>query len=223
MDDVEHSNEMKQFGDKGQQKIEGDNNDNSESSDEETCYQKEEFTRNDAILTYSSNYDIFSTSALPRHRGGVYSPTASNINSKYMENMSKDKNSYMASNEFSNSPNTNTYDYRFQPEMKYSEFPYLQNYGDEVSNSSKYYEQGLTSKLAKLKVLGVAKNSNIKINDRGTTLDSNYVPSHLQDSVDRDTNNDSGYSTKVYGSSKGNSPNLCGQTDSECVGASSLV
>lgn len=43
------------------------------------------------------------------------------------------------------------------------------------------------------------------------------------DTIDRDTNNDSGYSTKVYGSSKGNSPCLSGQTDNECLGASSLV
>lgn len=41
---------------------------------------------------------------------------------------------------------------------------------------------------------------------------------------DRDTNNDSGYSTKVYGSSKGNSPSLSGgQVDGDCIGASSLV
>lgn len=45
-----------------------------------------------------------------------------------------------------------------------------------------------------------------------------------QDVGDRDTNNDSGYSTKVYGSSKGNSPSLsAGQVDGECLGASSLV
>lgn len=45
-----------------------------------------------------------------------------------------------------------------------------------------------------------------------------------QDVADRDTNNDSGYSTKVYGSSKGNSPSLSGgQVDGDCLGASSLV
>lgn len=48
------------------------------------------------------------------------------------------------------------------------------------------------------------------------------------DAIDRETNNDSGYSTKVYGSSKGNSPSLSGQMDvdkphSQRLGASSLV
>ncbi|XP_018333137.1 ankyrin repeat domain-containing protein 6 [Agrilus planipennis] len=44
-----------------------------------------------------------------------------------------------------------------------------------------------------------------------------------QDVIDRDTNNDSGYSTKVYGSSKGNSPCLSGQNENDCLGSSSLV
>lgn len=49
------------------------------------------------------------------------------------------------------------------------------------------------------------------------------------DTIDRETNNDSGYSTKVYGSSKGNSPSLTGPMDVEKaahiqrLGASSLV
>lgn len=222
MDDVEHSNDIKQLGDKMQPNITGDKNSNSESSDEETCSQNDEFIRNDALLSYSSNYDIFSTTALPRHRGGVYSPTVSNINSKYMENVLKMKKTKIGPSDFFNNPNTSTCDYGFQPEMKYIEFPCLQNYGAEISNS-KYYEQGLTSKLAKLKVLGVSKNSDIKTDAKDTTLDPSYVPSYLHDSGDRDTNNDSGYSTKVYGSSKGNSPNLCGQIDTECLGASSLV
>ncbi|CAG9863201.1 unnamed protein product [Phyllotreta striolata] len=45
----------------------------------------------------------------------------------------------------------------------------------------------------------------------------------VPDNIDRDTNNDSGYSTKVYGSSKGNSPSLCGKIDGDCLGSSSLV
>lgn len=48
------------------------------------------------------------------------------------------------------------------------------------------------------------------------------------DNADRETNNDSGYSTKVYGSSKGNSPSLSGQMEVDKahvqrLGASSLV
>lgn len=65
----------------------------------------------------------------------------------------------------------------------------------------------------------------------------NHNMAHLRlldgDTIDRETNNDSGYSTKVYGSSKGNSPSLSGPLDvdkpphptssSSRLGASSLV
>ncbi|XP_018571722.1 uncharacterized protein LOC108911301 [Anoplophora glabripennis] len=226
MDDVDHSNETELFEDKLQPTIVHENN-NSESSDEEHPSQKRESKWNDAILTLSSvsNCDVLSTNALPRYRGGVYSPSVSNTldtNLMYVENMIKVKDTKQVYNKFSNNPDISTYEYRFQPEMKYAEYPYLHNYGSE-SNSNKYYEQSLTSKLAKLRVLDNFKNDVGKVDAKGITEDTNFVTTHLQDSVDRDTNNDSGYSTKVYGSSKGNSPNLSGQIDSECLGASSLV
>lgn len=64
----------------------------------------------------------------------------------------------------------------------------------------------------------------------------NEVSNHIanlrlldNDVIERETNNDSGYSTKVYGSSKGNSPSLSGQMEvdkpqhAQRIGASSLV
>lgn len=70
----------------------------------------------------------------------------------------------------------------------------------------------------------------------GVYSPANEVVNHISnlrlvdsDHIERETNNDSGYSTKVYGSSKGNSPSLSGQMESEKtanaqrLGASSLV
>lgn len=49
-----------------------------------------------------------------------------------------------------------------------------------------------------------------------TRLQSLAINTHLtetQSQTDRESHNDSGYSTKVYGSSQGPSPSLSGQTD----------
>lgn len=57
-------------------------------------------------------------------------------------------------------------------------------------------------------------------------LDPNFWERLLEnpnDIVDKDTNNDSEYSTNVYRSCKGNSPSLSAQIEEEGIGASSLV
>lgn len=92
----------------------------------------------------------------------------------------------------------------------------------------------VSARFAKLRMLDSTKlfesSSKKPIEGSSRMLDSNKMfesttrmLENPQDSADRDTNNDSGYSTKVYGSSKGNSPSLSGQIDGDCLGASSLV
>lgn len=214
MDDVDYSNETEKVEDKIQPTIDHDNN-NSESSDEEHVFQNRVSKQNNEILSSSmSTYGVFSNGASAGYRGGVYRPGDINTLDKNSMYMLKDAK-MVYDNFFCNSDISSS-------KMKYAEYPYFKNNTTE-SNSNKYYEHGLTSQLSKLNVLDDFKYSDIKTNTTGRTEDLNFVISQLQESVDRDTNNDSGYSTKVYGSSKGNSPNLFGQIDSECLGASSLV
>lgn len=94
--------------------------------------------------------------------------------------------------------------------IRYNETYRLQYYEQEMPQPPKYFDHSVNARLAKLRVLDSTKEQ----------LDGG----NHHDNADRDTNNDSGYSTKVYGSSKGNSPSLSGQIDGgECLGASSLV
>lgn len=78
----------------------------------------------------------------------------------------------------------------------------------------------LNTRFAKLRMLDggagvVAKETPTRV------LNVAKMYEHAQDVGD---NNDSGYSTKVYGSSKGNSPSLSGeQGEGECIRSSSLV
>lgn len=79
-----------------------------------------------------------------------------------------------------------------------------------------YRYTDLNTRFAKLRMLdgaaGVAKEVPTRVSK---------MYEHQQDVGD---NNDSGYSTKVYGSSKGNSPSLSGeQGEGECMRSSSLV
>lgn len=99
---------------------------------------------------------------------------------------------------------------------------YRQN---EVYTDSNAKYSDLSTRFAKLRML-----ESTKLEGTSRMLDSNKMfesttrmLENPQDVADRDTNNDSGYSTKVYGSSKGNSPSLSGQIDGDCVGAASLV
>lgn len=120
-------------------------------------------------------------------------------------------------------------------------------YDPKASGPGTYYEQAgvaryadsgmkyseMSARFAKLRMLEGSKLfESAKKPMEGTSrmLDTNKMfesttrmLENPQDSADRDTNNDSGYSTKVYGSSKGNSPSLSGQIEGDCLGASSLV
>lgn len=124
-------------------------------------------------------------------------------------------------------PNPNEQNLRFiQPGPAY----YNQNPGYRDSNI-KYND--LSSRFAKLRMLDSTKlleKSKSAVDVSSRLLDTNKMFESTtkmlespQDAGDRDTNNDSGYSTKVYGSSKGNSPSFSGQTDGDCVVSSSLV
>lgn len=197
MDDVDHPKEaQRQAQTQEETAYRDDDDDNSESSDDEPSQKAE--PPKEGAMALVSNFDIFGTNPSPRYRGGVYSPTG---NAQYMDTLLGVKDPSLPYRE----------EDRFQPEMKYVEFAYM---GEMAS--PKYYEGALSSKLAKLRVLDSSKSADVPLEEKSSNL-------HIQDSVDRDTNNDSGYSTKVYGSSKGNSPNLCGQLDNDCLGASSLV
>lgn len=130
-------------------------------------------------------------------------------------------------------PSTSKYDPMnpYQPEMRYNDPAYHTHYyEDEVPNTTKFYDHSINARLAKLRVLDSSKGypeSKNPIEGSSRMLDPNFgervVLENPHDTVDRDTNNDSGYSTKVYGSSKGNSPSLSAQIEGDCLGASSLV
>lgn len=118
-------------------------------------------------------------------------------------------------------------------------------YFEPSSSNREYYEQNtgytdanvkysdMNTRFAKLRMLDSTKlfdSSKNVIEGSSRMLDSQKMfesttrmLENPQDVGDRDTNNDSGYSTKVYGSSKGNSPSLSGQLEPDCLGASSLV
>ncbi|XP_050296932.1 ankyrin repeat domain-containing protein 6 [Anthonomus grandis grandis] len=181
----------------------------------------------------------------PRSRSGVYSPatveqTMVDSASRYIEpivNIQEPTdvrypNSYKAyPSQLHAQPSTSKYDpiNPYQPEMRYNDPAYHAHYyEDELPNPNKFYEHSMSARLAKLRVLESSKGypeSKNPIEGSSRMLDPNFgdtrVLENPHDTIDRDTNNDSGYSTKVYGSSKGNSPSLSGQ--GELLGASSLV
>lgn len=113
-------------------------------------------------------------------------------------------------------------------------------FNQKVQNNPKYCEPNIqysdvSARFAKLRMLDNTKlfektkkldsTSSVRMLDSEKMFESTTrMLENPQDVGDRDTNNDSGYSTKVYGSSKGNSPSLSGgQVEPECLGASSLV
>nr|CAH7734946.1 unnamed protein product [Callosobruchus chinensis] len=162
------------------------------------------------------NYENVPNDA-PRSRSGVYSPTIVNTAlvdqcPRYIEPIVKvqEPGAYSQYTQ----PSTSKFDTRYHQHNTRFVDPYREYYDEGLVNAgSKYYEHNLSTKLAKLRVLENVKQSQMEAG-----------PSTNHDNADRDTNNDSGYSTKVYGSSKGNSPSLSGQIDGgECLGASSLV
>ncbi|XP_048521367.1 uncharacterized protein LOC109544612, partial [Dendroctonus ponderosae] len=186
------------------------------------------------------HYENVPNDAPPRSRSGVYSPTGDpslvETSTRYIEPIVKIQEPvtmrYNDQYKQYPQPSTSRYDPMnpYQPEMRYNDPTYQAHfYEDELPNPTKYYDHTINARLAKLRVLDNSKgypDSKNPIEGSSRMLDPNFggrVLENPHDTVDRDTNNDSGYSTKVYGSSKGNSPSLCGQIEGECLGASSLV
>ncbi|KAG5883011.1 hypothetical protein JTB14_033466, partial [Gonioctena quinquepunctata] len=205
-----------------------DNGDNSESSDDEDIPQRTKQSPEDSTIVHAS-LEI-PGDAPPRSRSGVYSPTVVNTlmvnqSPKYIEPMVEIRESTAKYNETFrgyDQPSSSKRGPMYQADLGFVE-PYKIQYYDNASAAEK-----LSTGFAERRVLTSAKvydneGALASTATRLDRLDMNYAGTNIQDNVDRDTNNDSGYSTKVYGSSKGNSPSLCGKNDGECLGASSLV
>ncbi|RZC38895.1 ankyrin repeat domain-containing protein 6, partial [Asbolus verrucosus] len=227
-----------------QQAVQNNTGNNSESSDDEdspmrmTQFKGPMGDSNMAAAVAMPNYENVPNDAPPRSRSGVYSPTVINTalvdsNTRYIEPIVKIQESNIRYNDtYARSMPSTSQDARYVDQNCR-----LQYYDNEVPNP-KYYDHSvryadnpkyvdLNSRFAKLRMLDGGKGG---LEGTSRMLDSSKMfesttrmLENPQDTVDRDTNNDSGYSTKVYGSSKGNSPSLSGQIDNECLGASSLV
>ncbi|XP_015838486.1 ankyrin repeat domain-containing protein 6 isoform X2 [Tribolium castaneum] len=203
-----------------QQQTSAQNNtgNNSESSDDEDSPMRMTQFKgpmgDSNLASPMPNYENVPNDA-PRSRSGVYSPTVINTalvdsNSRYIEPIVKIQESNIRYND--------TYS-RNVPSTSHHDPNYRLHYYDNEIASKKYYD--LNSRFAKLGKTGL---EGARMLDSSKMFESTTrMLENPQDTADRDTNNDSGYSTKVYGSSKGNSPSLSGQIDNECLGASSLV
>ncbi|KAF5270682.1 hypothetical protein FQA39_LY01420 [Lamprigera yunnana] len=152
----------------------------------------------------------------PRSRMGVYSPTLMDSKTRCIEPNVRVQESCVRMN-----PNTRIYTSSARIPMGFNDME-VRSY----EPTTKYYDPSVNTRFAKLRMLDNAKQS---YEDNSRMLDSNKMfestAKMLQNPhnvIDRD-NNDSGYSTKVYGSSKGNSPCLSGQVDNDCLGASSSL
>lgn len=217
-----------------QQQQAGESNpgENSESSDDEDSplrmvQQRGPMGSSNMVYTPDPNPNYENVpNGVPRSRMGVYSPTSMNLvdsNTRYIEPIVRIQESSVRVN-----PNSRIYTSSARIPVGFDETE-VRTY----EQNPKYYEQNVNMRFAKLRMLDNTKvfEGGKSEHDGGSrTLDSNKMfestarmLEHPHDAIDRDTNNDSGYSTKVYGSSKGNSPCLSGQTDNECLGASSLV
>lgn len=214
-----------------------DTGNNSESSDDEdsplrmNTYQGTMGDTNLASLVAMPNYENVPNDS-PRSRSGVYSPTVhtalvENTSTRYIEPIVKIQECNARYNEsyVRSAPSTSrALDLDPNYRMQYYETEGPNAGYVRYSDNSKYMD--LNARFAKLRMLDA--NKGLETSSR--MLDSNKMfesttrmLENPQDTVDRDTNNDSGYSTKVYGSSKGNSPSLSGQIDNDCLGGSSLV
>lgn len=206
------------------------NNGDSESSDDEDSPMR--MVQHSGMMGNSNlyippdpnpNYENVPNDA-PRSRTGLYNPTAATLvdsKASYVE-----PNVRILESTVRSTPNQRLYTSSAQIPIHYNH----QNVtlSESQVQNPKYYEQNVNMQFAKLRLLD---NSKIFNEVEGTSRafnpnkmfeNTSRMLENPHDAIDRDTNNDSGYSTKVYGSSKGNSPCLSGQTD-DCVGASSLV
>ncbi|XP_017777322.1 PREDICTED: ankyrin repeat domain-containing protein 6 [Nicrophorus vespilloides] len=160
----------------------------------------------------------------PRSRSGVYSPE----NMRYIEPIVKIQENFSSS-----TPHLDTFENRLDVgrlESSTSRLELTRFYDPKFCEQNVRYMDSnpkysdLNTRFAKLRMLDPSKEGTSRLLDSNKMFESTTrMLENPQDIVDRDTNNDSGYSTKVYGSSKGNSPSLSGQLDAECIGASSLV
>ncbi|XP_074027512.1 ankyrin repeat domain containing protein 6 diego [Leptinotarsa decemlineata] len=195
------------------------NGDNSETSDDEDMPQRRKQPPEDSDPAQAPLE--FPSDAPPRSRSGVYSPTIVNTltvnqSPRYIEPIVEIRES--APFRGFDQPSSSKRGPLYQSELGFVE-PYKIQYYENATAAEK-----LSTGFAERRVLTSAKVYGNETGLAGASrLEMNYAGTNIQDSVDRDTNNDSGYSTKVYGSSKGNSPSLCGKNDAECLGASSLV
>lgn len=169
------------------------------------------------------NYDAVPTDAPPRSRSGVYSPTV--VNLAQIDPRQLPVGDY--GGVYVHRPNP-----PLSPGYRYghSEIRNLRLCEPNAGDSGAKYTD-LNARFAKLRMLDSAKMFNSSKDVQGgvgRVLNASKVYESTarmlenpQDAVD---NNDSGYSTKVYGSSKGNSPSLSGgQVDGDCLRSSSLV
>uniref|UniRef100_A0A6P7FR79 Ankyrin repeat and KH domain-containing protein CBG24701 n=1 Tax=Diabrotica virgifera virgifera TaxID=50390 RepID=A0A6P7FR79_DIAVI len=189
------------------------NGNDSESSDEEELPVRKKPPAEPSVVGPSSL--DFPGDAPPRSRTGVYSPTIVNSvmvnqNPRYIEPIVEIRE---GTKQYSDS-------YGVYPPQLPVKRP--QMYQTDLGFVEPYKIQYYDNAVAERRVLNSAK---VYENDpaKPPRLEMNYAGTNVPDNVDRDTNNDSGYSTKVYGSSKGNSPSLCGKIDGDGLGASSLV
>ncbi|CAH0563923.1 unnamed protein product [Brassicogethes aeneus] len=224
---------------------------NSESSDDEDAplrmtHQKGPMGDSNmaSVGLQMPNYENVPTNEAPRSRSGLYNPNGGSTalidsNTRYIEPIVKIQESNIRYNDtytkyMHPAPSGAKLDPRYQhqaaPETRYhqpeGDFRLQYYAAQEIPPPAQaYYDHGVNARLAKLRLLDGAKAHDAKTPLEGTSrrLDTTRYDQNHNDHVDRDTNNDSGYSTKVYGSSKGNSPSLSGQIDNECIGASSLV
>lgn len=162
------------------------------------------------------SYDPMPADAPPRSRVGVYSPTI--VNTAQLDARTMPEAEYYVHNQ----PVATNYRYA------HSEIRNLRLCEPSGDSNVKYTD--LNARFAKLRMLDSTKmfesSRELPSASRAVGSPKMYesgarIVDHPQDVAD---NNDSGYSTKVYGSSKGNSPSLSGgQTEGECLRSSSLV
>ncbi|KAK5641967.1 hypothetical protein RI129_010514 [Pyrocoelia pectoralis] len=196
--------------------------DNSESSDDEDnplrmIQHRGPMGSSNLVISppdLNPNYENV-PSGPPRSRMGVYSPTLVVPKSKCVEHNVRIQDQSVITN-------PRVYTSSACIPMGFSDME-RQTY----EPNRKYYEHSVNTRFAKLRMIDCGNQG---FEGTSRMLDSNKMfdstanmLENPHDVIDRDTNNDSGYSTKVYGSSKGNSPCLIGQTDNDCIGASSLV
>lgn len=191
--------------------------DRSESSDDDV--NPERFHPPQASVPF----DTVATDAPPRSRSGVYSPTIVNV-------------AQVDPRQLQTVDYGGVYVHRPNPPLSpgyrygHSEIRNLRLCEPNANESSTKYTD-LNTRFAKLRMLDSAKMFNSTKEMQGgvnRVLNASKVYEStvrmLDNPHDVVDNNDSGYSTKVYGSSKGNSPSLSGgQVEADCIRSSSLV